>query len=245
MHSKHILSLTILSFTSTSAFPFSPQSVPSLSFPQPKQNLTRQTCTPSPITLTSIYYLEYLTSPYTPSPPNTTELAFTLSYPDPAIITGCAAQRVQIQGIWANDSEYWYACTDRDLSSTTALVPESKREVNEHTSNKPNKLVDANDLINPTKRKDINDAWTLQTHVKISWDTWGITLNQTWQCEQGWGFPFLVVKSLNIVQLQLSSKATVHQTLQKPVTSLTTLPQNLREPVLNACTGTHMHREPD
>ncbi|KAI0155276.1 hypothetical protein GGR57DRAFT_501867 [Xylariaceae sp. FL1272] len=158
MHRKHIVLLALIPFTSTA--PLSNPPLPN-----------RQTCTLSPIILTSIYYLEYLTYPYLPSPsPNSTQLAFTLSYPDPDITTGCAAQRVQSHGVWGDDSDYWYACTDRyPRSINTTLEAKSKNKTNKKTS---------------IATKADTDPIP-QTHVKVSWDTWTLTLNQTWQCELG------------------------------------------------------------
>ncbi|KAI3324448.1 hypothetical protein HD806DRAFT_534750 [Xylariaceae sp. AK1471] len=70
--------------------------------------------TPPSFTLRQIAYLQYETSPYTPtSQPNTTQLVFEVlnSIDDIPVSTGCACQNVN----WADDSNHWYSCLDREI----------------------------------------------------------------------------------------------------------------------------------
>ncbi|KAI8947587.1 hypothetical protein F4801DRAFT_497296 [Xylaria longipes] len=83
--------------------------LPSQSCPPPSS--------PKSFSLREITYLRYEASQYTsPTPLNTTQLAFEITNTATEISTGCALQTVMAQGDWVNDSEYWYTCLERTLT---------------------------------------------------------------------------------------------------------------------------------
>jgi hypothetical protein len=97
---------------SPSPSPQSTQSQPSQ--PPPQQCHDTNPNSPHSFTLRQIAYLQYETSPYTPTPqPNTTQLVFEVvnAIDDVPVSTGCACQNVN----WADDSDHWYACLDREV----------------------------------------------------------------------------------------------------------------------------------
>ncbi|KAI1499908.1 hypothetical protein F5X99DRAFT_262831 [Biscogniauxia marginata] len=72
---------------------------------------------PTTFTLKDITYLRYEAS-QNPSeaPPNSTVLAFEVVNQANEVSTGCSCQNVMVDGHWADDSEYWYACLDRSIT---------------------------------------------------------------------------------------------------------------------------------
>ncbi|KAI1309212.1 hypothetical protein F5Y03DRAFT_74861 [Xylaria venustula] len=103
-----------------------------------------------------IAYLRYETSPYTASPqPNTTQLVFEVDNEDTGISTGCACQDVMSSdGDWADDSHIWYACVDRTITVTDDGGNGSETQ------------------------------YPVKTSVRVEWDDWRLTVNQTWTCEE-------------------------------------------------------------
>ncbi|KAI1633524.1 hypothetical protein F4809DRAFT_622904 [Biscogniauxia mediterranea] len=67
--------------------------------------------------LSDITYLRYEVSQNPgDAPPNSTVLAFEVVNRANEVSTGCSCQNVMVDGHWADDSAYWYACLDRSIS---------------------------------------------------------------------------------------------------------------------------------
>ncbi|KAI0968098.1 hypothetical protein F4678DRAFT_202234 [Xylaria arbuscula] len=125
-------------------------------------NLAASAC-PDPNTAKSfairqIAYLRYETSPYTFSPQlNTTQLVFEVDNENTGVSTGCACQNVMSSdGDWADDSHVWYACVDRTITVANGGGGGDGSET----------------------------EYPVKTSVRVDWDDWRLTVNQTWRCEE-------------------------------------------------------------
>ncbi|KAL7621795.1 hypothetical protein AAE478_007294 [Parahypoxylon ruwenzoriense] len=73
---------------------------------------------PTAFSIKGLSYLKYEVYPSTgPTQPNSTQLAFVIVNQANGIPAGCSLQNVMVSGHYGDDSNYWYPCQDRILTT--------------------------------------------------------------------------------------------------------------------------------
>ncbi|KAI0168925.1 hypothetical protein GGR52DRAFT_592712 [Hypoxylon sp. FL1284] len=93
---------------------------PSVEMRQPSS--CADTSAPSTFSLKDVIYVKQLTWHFS-TLPNTTQMAFEVVNDANGVSTGCSLQNVEVDGRWADDSDYWYGCLDRSLTVDAREYP--------------------------------------------------------------------------------------------------------------------------